>query len=122
MSETITLEQYQQLTKPRNKFGAKKVEVDGVCFDSMREGQRFRELKILERIGAIKNLKLQPEFPLIVNGKKVCSYVADFSFWDARFGESVIEDVKSKATKTPLYQLKKKLFEALYERTITEIF
>jgi hypothetical protein len=122
MSEQITLEQYQQLTKPQNKFGARKVEIDGIWFDSKREAARFSELKILERTGQIRNLTLQPSFQIIVNEKKICSYVADFSYFDLRSLETIVEDVKSKATKTPLYQLKKKLFEALYKRTITEIF
>lgn len=119
--ETVTLEEYLRATK-QHKYGAKRVEVDGILFDSKREAERYRELLILERCGSIKNLKLQPEFPLIVNDTKVCTYRADFSFFDLRKGESVIEDVKSKPTKTPVYELKRKLFRAVYGREITEVF
>jgi hypothetical protein len=36
-------------------------------------------------------------------------------------GEQVTEDVKSKATKTAVYQLKKKLVKALYGVDIVEV-
>lgn len=36
-------------------------------------------------------------------------YVADFKYWDNRTGEVVVEDVKSPATKTPQYVIKRKL-------------
>lgn len=122
MPETISLSEYQELTKPKHKYFAKKTEVDGIWFDSKRESQRYLELKILERSGQIRNLTLQPEFPIVVNDTKVCTYRADFSFFDLRKGEPTIEDVKSKATKTPLYELKLKLFQAIYGREITEVF
>lgn len=121
MSETITLDQYQKATK-QHKYSAKRTVVDGISFDSKREAERYRELLVLERCGRIKNLNLQPEFLIIVNDTKVCTYRADFSFFDIRKGESVVEDVKSKATKTPLYELKRKLFEAIYGRKVTEVF
>ena len=45
----------------------------------------------------------------MVNGKKIGTYVADFQYLVN--GRSVIEDVKSSATKTPVYKLKKKIIE-----------
>lgn len=120
--ETITLAEFQELTKPKHKFFAKRTEVDGQFFDSKREAETYREFKILERCGHIRNLTLQPEFPIVVNGIKVCTYRADFSFFDLRKGETTVVDVKSKATKTPLYELKRKLFQAIYGRKITEVF
>ncbi len=65
----------------------------------------------MEKAQLIRNLELQPRFPLIVNGTKVCTYIADFTYFE-RTGR-VIEDVKSKPTKTPVYRLKIKLFRAL---------
>lgn len=46
--------------------------------------------------------------------------MADFSYHEN--GILVVEDVKSKATKTPLYQLKKKLVKALYGIDVKEIY
>jgi len=122
MSEEISLKEYLKAVGPKHKFFANRTEVDGIWFDSKRESEQYRELKILERCGEITNLTLQPEFPIVVNNTKICTYRADFSFFQIRTGEAVVMDVKSKATKTPVYELKKKLFCALYGRKITEVF
>ena len=51
--------------KSKNKYGAKKVTVDGIQFDSKKETNRYCELKLLERCRAITDLELQKEFELI---------------------------------------------------------
>ncbi len=90
--------------------------VDGIVFASKKEATRYGELKILQRQGVIINLRLQPKYDCIVNGKKICGYVADF-LYETPEGE-VVEDVKG--FKTRIYRLKKKLVEALYGFEITE--
>lgn len=40
----------------KSKYHAKKVEVNGITFDSKKEAKRYEELKLLERCGAIKDL------------------------------------------------------------------
>lgn len=102
----------------RNKYRAIKTEVDGITFDSKREAARYMELVLLERAGEISRLELQPKYDCVVNGKKICTYKADFRYFDAN--GSVVEDVKG--MKTPVYRLKKKLVEALYPGvTIQEV-
>jgi uncharacterized protein DUF1064 len=118
MTEQISLTEYQELTKPKHKFFATRTEVDGIWFASKKEAARYCQLKILERSGAIKNLILQPEFPLVVNDTKVCTYRADFSYFDMKAAAPVVEDCKGFRTKE--YMIKKKLFEALYGRKILE--
>lgn len=93
----------------RNKFHAKKTNVDGVVFDSAREARRYGELKLLQRAKQIDDLTLQPSFPLRVNGQLVCVYRADFSYNER--GKRVVED--SKGFKTRDYIIKRKLFLAL---------
>lgn len=61
--------------------------------------------------GKIKNLELQPRVPLMVNGQKIGYYVGDFRY-TTDDGRVVLEDVKSPATVTPIYKLKKKILEA----------
>jgi hypothetical protein len=95
-----------------SKYRAQPEIVDGIRFASKKEARRYGELKLLLRAGEIHGLELQPRFPLIVNGKKVCVYVADFAYLD-NDGNRVVEDVKSKATVTPLYRVKLKLLMAL---------
>lgn len=103
-----------------NKFHARKTEVDGIVFDSIKESVRYSELKFLERGHAIRSLVLQPEFMLqegfTKNGRKYrpIYYKADFMYIDCETGQTIVEDVKSPATRTPVYMLKKKLFEYIY--------
>ena len=50
--------------KKKSKYGANKVEIDNIEFDSKRESERYLELKQLEKLGVIKELQLQVEFEL----------------------------------------------------------
>ena len=107
----------------RSKYNAKPTVVDDIRFASMAEARRYGELKLLERAGKISNLKLQPKYPLVFlagPGREIVNvgtYVADF--WYEGPQGSVIEDVKG--VRTPLYRLKKKMVEAIYGVTITEV-
>lgn len=98
-----------------NKYKNKKVKVDGINFDSMKEARRYKELKLLEMGGAITDLTLQPKFELIptirIKGHKterVTYYIADFAYTEKKTGKKVVEDVKG--FKTEVYKLKKKMF------------
>jgi hypothetical protein len=92
-----------------SKYKAIKTRVGELLFDSKREARRYGDLKLLERAGQIRNLELQPVFPLIVNGVKVCEYRGDFIYFEGE--RRVIED--SKGFRTPVYKLKRKLLLAL---------
>lgn len=102
----------------KSKYRAVKTEVDNVMFASKKEAARYRALKAMVKAGLITELKLQPEFKVIVEGKKICTYKADFTYLNEN-SEWVIEDVKG--MKTPVYRLKKKLVEAIYDIDIVEI-
>ncbi len=80
-------------------------------FDSKAEAARYCELMILIRARYIRDLILQPKFPLIVNGVKICTYVADFSYYDMK-GNLCVEDVKGFAT--AVFRLKSKLMLACH--------
>ena len=97
------------------KYRNIKTQVDGITFDSKKEADRYIQLKLLVQSGYISHLRLQPNFPLMVNGKKIGKYVADFSY--IKNGVKIIEDVKSKATMTPVYRMKKKIL-ATYDPPI----
>ncbi len=97
---------------PKQKYGAKRVEVDGIKFHSKKEAERYRHLRLLERAGEISGLQLQPRFELRVLDERICFYVADFRYLDAASRSQVVEDVKG--YRTPEYKLKAKLFRALY--------
>lgn len=93
--------------KSSNKYGAKQVIVDGHRFHSKREAKRYLELRALLNAGLITALELQPRIALMVNGCKIGHYVGDFRYVEN--GESILEDVKSPATVTDVYKLKKKI-------------
>lgn len=92
-----------------SKFNAIHKEVDGITFHSRREARRYEQLKLLEKAGVIRNLELQPRFPLKVNGHLICTYVGDFCYYEE--GYRVIED--SKGYRTREYITKRKLLLAL---------
>jgi hypothetical protein len=116
------------VSKRTHKYGAKPTIIDGVRFASKAEARRYQELRLLEKAGEVKELELQPKFPLHVPVKgranlfqQVAFYVADFRYRRGPRGVLVIEDVKSKPTKTPVYRLKKRMFETQYGLDITEV-
>lgn len=112
----------------RNKFGARKKEIDGITFDSTKEAKRYQALKLLEQTGQIRDLRTQVEYLLIPKQKKQdgglerpASYSADFVYFD-RSGALVVEDVKSEPTrKKPDYILRRKLMLMVHGIEIMEI-
>lgn len=110
-----------------SKYRAKPCRIDGVRFASQREGARYLDLRLLEKAGEIRGLEFQPVFPLSVirasNGEvvDVGRYTADFAYFDVRQGKRVIEDVKSKPTRTTAYRLRKRIAEAVHGISITEV-
>ena len=116
----MTAAEYRALPKKRrHKYGAKKTVVDGITFDSKAESEEYARLKQLERVGHVRKLKLQPRYPLVVDGLLICHYVADFAYFDMLRGGTRVIDVKG--VRTPEYLIKKKLFEALYRQRIDEV-
>lgn len=93
-----------------SKYNNGKVEIDGIKFDSAAEGARYQILKAKESAGLIKNLQLQVNYPLIVNGLKICDYRADFVYEVG--GKTVVEDVKGQLH--DVFKLKYKLMFACH--------
>jgi hypothetical protein len=108
-----------------SKYRAKKIIIDGIEFHSIAEGKRYKELKLIERAGEIKDLILQPRFLLqegfkdINTGKKErkIEYVADFMY--TKNGVKIVEDVKG--MKTVDYKIKRKLFIYKYQNDYRHI-
>lgn len=123
----------------RNKYGNRKVYVDGKVFDSVKEYRRYTELKLLEAAGAISDLRWQVRFELIpaqyetirnysktgkrLKDKQKCveravEYIADSVYTDTD-GCEIVEDAKGKRTKE--YIIKRKLMRYLKGITIQEV-
>ena len=119
--------QYRELmgiSKPtvqkENKYHAQKTEVDGITFDSKKESRQWKELCMLESSGGISNLRRQVAFELqegYVNnqGKKIRPIIYNADFCYEKNGQKYVQDTKSPATRTPVYKIKKKLFEAKFK-------
>ena len=104
--------------KNNTKLNNKTITVDGIEFQSIKESQRYSDLKLLERAGEISNLELQKKYELIPaqyetvetgeyykigpkkgqpKTKQVCieqsvCYIADFVYQEN--GQTVVEDAK----------------------------
>ena len=103
-----------------NKYLNKKTTVDEYDFDSLKEARHYGILKLREAAGEITNIQLQPRWPIDVNGVKVTRYTADFSFTD-QDGVTHVQDVKSTATKTRAYVMRRKLMLAVHGITVEEV-
>ena len=110
------------------KYHNTKTVADGIKFDSRLEAERYAQLKMMERAGAIRDLELQPEYELIPSFKKDGKtwrrtvYKADFRYILAEDDRIIIEDVKgSTAVITDVFRLKQKLFEYRYPELTIKI-
>lgn len=107
----------QKLTKAKmargNKYGAVKVETALGTADSMKEGRRLEELRLMQTAGEITDLIAHPSFDLIAwspAGPRIIGrYTADAAYREQ--GRPIVEDVKSTATKARQdYSLRRRIF------------
>lgn len=120
-----------------NKYHNEPTVVNGIKFASRKEARRYEQLMLAMELGAITDLRLQVDFTLIEaytdhTGKRcrALRYVADFTYivaaagydrlatlgyedieyWrNVGIGTKVIEDTKTRGTKTRVYINKKKM-------------
>ena len=124
----------------KSKYHNKKVEYDGISFDSKKEMKRYIILKKAQEDGIISDLMLQVKYELIpaVREKyikhlktkdKECertlqlpiTYTCDFAYY--KDGEYVVEDCKiSPKVKPDKYILKNKMMFALKGIRIKEVY
>jgi len=111
-----------------NKYGAKKVKLDGYTFDSKAESARYVELRRMRAAGEICGLDVHPVFefrlaadrPIVMGNGHVAKFTPDFRYIKMDGGGVVVEDVKGVIVRD--YPLRRALFEALYyPLKVTEI-
>lgn len=102
-----------------NKYGARKVKIDGHIFPSAKEASRYLVLRDMQQYNEICELRLQPSFVLQEGfrdrtGKKYAPirYIADFEYYLPDGTGPIIEDAKGK--KTDVFALKEKMFRYKY--------
>ena len=108
----------------KQKYKNKKVEIDGVTFDSKKEAEYWRVLKTRQDFGEIENLRRQERYLLIPKqtGERAVHYVADMAYYDRRLDKEFVIDVKSAFTrKLPAYVIKRKLMLFIHGIKVIEI-
>jgi len=123
----MKIDEYLALQKKTrgNKYHAKKEEYNGRVYDSIKEARYAKLLDVLrgatplnERVVSVEP---QVRYDIVVNGQKICTYVADFVVTYADHHVEV-QDVKSEHTrKLPVFRLKKKLMRAVHGIDIFEV-
>jgi len=124
MGQRMSLAEYRKIRKPkrRSKYGNKKVELDGIVFDSVAESKYYQQLKWLHANKQILFYRLQPRYRLQdgfeKDGKKhrAIDYIADF---EIHHKDGSIEVVDVKGALTDVFRLKQKLFEKKYPHKLT---
>lgn len=115
--------------RKKPKYGNVKIDSPDGTFDSMKEFNRWQELKLLQRAGEITGLERQYRFELIPSQKgddgkiaeRAVVYVADFVYIESRTNRMIVEDVKAEITKTAEYRIKRKLMLWRYNIRIREV-
>lgn len=132
---SVSLAEYRKKFAPkaktksrRSKYNSKRIEKDGMKFDSAKEYKRYIELIAMMQRGEISELKCQVKFVLApkvkLEGEKRAKpelrYYADFTYF--MNGQLIIEDVKSAATrKLATYRMKKHMLFVVHGISITEV-
>ena len=122
----------------KSKYHNKKVEYDGISFDSKKEMKRYLILKKAQEEGIISDLMLQVKYELIpaVREKYIkhlktkdkewtlqlpITYACDFQY--TKNGETIVEDVKASPKMLPKdFILKEKMMFALKGIKIRRVF
>lgn len=127
MKTRITRDEYRQMlsasrVRKKNKYHA----IKSGGYDSKKENRRACELKMMQRLGLISELREQVKFQLIpVQRDKrgnllehACSYIADFVYYDEH-RNLVVEDTKG--VRTDVYKIKRKLMLQVHGIIIKEM-
>lgn len=91
----------------KRKYGGEKVEKYGYSFDSKLEGALFEELKLMEKAGEISGVTHHPGTVFLTRAR--IQYRPDFRFVRTATGE--VEYAESKGFETPMWRIKRKLWE-----------
>ena len=103
-----------------NKYNAKKVEIDGIVFDSRAEGRFYEHLLDLMHDGVVESSEMQKpytlldKFPHPKTGKTIraIKYVPDF---EVIYTDGRVEVVDVKGMQTDVFRMKCKLFMFRYQ-------
>ena len=103
-----------------NKYGAKKVEIDGHIFDSRLEGRYYEHLLYLMNDGVVESFEMKKSYTLLdkfphpKTGKTVraIKYTPDF---EVIYADGHVEVVDTKGMKTRDFIMRCKMFMFRYQ-------
>ena len=103
-----------------NKYGAKKVEIDGHIFDSRLEGRYYEHLIYLMNDGVVESFEMKKSYTLLdkfphpKTGKTVraIKYTPDF---EVKYADGHVEVVDTKGMKTRDFIMRCKMFMFRYQ-------
>lgn len=106
--------------KGKSKYNSRKVNVDGILFDSQAEANYYCQLKILLRAGKIDGFCRQARFVVAEgkNGEKGSEYVTDFIVF---LSDNKYRIVDVKGVKTDTFKLKIKCLREKYPKLKVEL-
>lgn len=114
------------MSKSVSKYKAKKTFLDGILYDSKKEAAFASKLEMLKKAKPLServiSFERQPIFDIVVNGQKICRYIADFevTYADGRIEVIDVKGMKSGAA-YQMFRLKKKLVEAVHGIIVIEV-
>ena len=121
--EYITLEEYRAIKERKpSKWNAVKVVVFGIEFHSKHEAHVYIGLRGRQDEGEISQLQTQVYYEIVVNGRLICGYIADFTYVEK--GALKVVDAKGarKGSAYAMFRLKKKLMLACYGVDVEEVY
>lgn len=105
--------------KSHGKYNNRKVHVDGYVLGSIDEYDRYCELKLMQRAGEIRDLRVHTRWELLAKFRRkdsvfqrAITYEDDFNYVETDTDNFVVEDVKG--ARTQVFRIKEKLFRANY--------
>lgn len=122
LTKRMTAAEYRKEKGKKSKYKAKKIEVDGVVFDSQIEARYYKQLKWLQDNDQILFFRIQPRYLLQEafekDGRRFrkIEYVADF---EVHHKDGSIEVVDVKGVETEAFKIKRKMFEMKYPHKLS---
>ena len=104
--KNMTFQQKNYYTSAKTTKG-----LDGSYYASMFEASYANELYARKKNKEIDSYDTQVSFPLVVNGYKIASYIADFVVYHLDGSDEIVE---TKGLMLPVFRIKWSLMEALY--------
>lgn len=116
------MKNYLVVPKTLSKYRNIQTEYNGIKYMSKKEADYAAQLdwqrKAKNPSERVVDVEVQVPFQIILNGIKICKYLADFR---VKYADGREEIVDVKGVRTDVYRLKKKLVEAQFGIKIIEV-